>query len=127
MDGLKINQEAFGEYYNKPSWWFKIRYDTQYKRKTCLHILSKNGFLAKGKKILEIGFGCGETLLSFSKASLYGVEISESAINLTNKKAKYKKIDNINLKLHTDNDLPYSNNMFDSETLENFTNIYRYL
>jgi len=126
MDGLEINKKTFNEYYDKPAWWFKIRYDTQYKKKTCLHILSKNGFFAKNKKILEIGFGCGETLLSFSKAFLYGVEISDSAINFVNKNAKNKKIDNIKLKKLTDNnELPYSDNKFDMLLHHMLLNMWR--
>jgi ubiquinone/menaquinone biosynthesis C-methylase UbiE len=113
MEGLKINQKTFGDYYDKPDWWFKIRYDTQYKKNTCLQILKKNDTKPIKNKILEIGFGCGETLLSFHKSELHGVEISKSAIDFVMKRAQKKKIKNIHLQINTKNFLPYPDNSFD--------------
>ena len=112
MEGLKINQKSFGDYYDKPDWWFKIRYDTQYKKNTCLQMLKKNNIIPIKNKILEIGFGCGETLLSFHKSELHGLEISNSAINFVMKRAQKIKIKNIHLQINTKNILPYPDNSF---------------
>lgn len=72
----------FKDYYNKPDWWFKFRYDTQFKVKSAFYALSKIKFNCTGKNIFEFGFGSGELLLNFKNANgIYGVEISHIAID----------------------------------------------
>lgn len=80
-DVRRTNIETFGQYYNKPAWWFRWRYDTQIKKKTCLALLEKLNIDWSNKKILEIGFGSGDILFSFPRScELFGVEISASAV-----------------------------------------------
>jgi len=75
------NESFYDEYYDKPDWWFKLRYDTQYKIKSALSALKKVGFQSKGKNIFEYGFGSGELLLKFREANLLaGMEISPTAV-----------------------------------------------
>ncbi|MHB8580426.1 MAG: class I SAM-dependent methyltransferase [Ignavibacteriaceae bacterium] len=93
-------------YYNKPGWWFKFRYDTQYKVKSALFALRKVKFNDARKNIFEFGFGSGELLLRFHRASgIYGIEISPIAIDkMKNKMSKGKKIVN-DFKLANKNDI----------------------
>jgi ubiquinone/menaquinone biosynthesis C-methylase UbiE len=75
------NLEFFGDYYDKPTWWWALRYDTQIKRKTCLALLRAAGVPRRGIAVLEIGFGSGATLFSFGRdCVLTGVELSASAV-----------------------------------------------
>ena len=113
MNCVKENIDGFNDYYNKPDWWFKIRYDTQYKKKTCLELMKRNNIKVNNKKIFELGFGSGDILLSFKKSDLHGVELSDSAISFVLRKAKKKKIANIKLEKYSDGSLPYSDNYFD--------------
>ena len=78
---IKANLKAYDRYYSKPAWWFKLRYDTQVKRKTCLALLRTLHAEWLGKKIFELGFGSGDVLFSFPRScELYGAEISSSAV-----------------------------------------------
>ncbi len=43
MDVVKQNQLLYESYYTKPWWWFRLRYDTQVKRKTILWLLRAAG------------------------------------------------------------------------------------
>lgn len=81
MKGMQTNIGTYEQYYAKPSWWFRWRYDTQVKRKTCLALIKTLSADWAGKKICEIGFGSGDLLFSFPKdCELYGVESSSSAL-----------------------------------------------
>jgi ubiquinone/menaquinone biosynthesis C-methylase UbiE len=75
------NLATFGDYYDKSPWWFRWRYDTQIKRKTCLALLRSLDIEMSGKNVFDLGFGSGDLILSFQRAnSLYGLEISQSAV-----------------------------------------------
>jgi len=113
LSSLEENIRTFDNYYDKPPWWFSLRYDTQYKKKTCIELIKRNKIIVDDKKILELGFGSGDILLSFGKSDLHGVEMSNSAISFVLKKAKKKKIANIKLENNSDGSLPYSDNCFD--------------
>lgn len=77
----QANIACYSDYYAKPSWWFRLRYNTQVKRKTCLHLVRKVGKSLSHQRVLEIGFGSGDTLFSFDNTcEIYGIEISDSAI-----------------------------------------------
>lgn len=85
------NAECYGSYYSKPRWWFRLRYDTQIKRKTVLHLIKDAGKQMSNQSVLEIGFGSGAVLFSFdSSCHIHGVEISESALNNATKIAEKK-------------------------------------
>jgi ubiquinone/menaquinone biosynthesis C-methylase UbiE len=113
MNSVKSNKDTFYNYYNKPDWWFSLRYDTQYKKKTCIELIKRNKIIVDDKKIFELGFGSGDILLSFGNSDLHGLEMSNSAITFVNNKAKKKKIANIKLGNKSNGLLPYSNNYFD--------------
>lgn len=85
---ISRNVDFYDDYYNKPSWWFAFRYDTQIKRKTILWLLRKVSCDLQSKAVLEIGFGSGVALFSFSRDSqLYGIEVSESAVQSARSRA----------------------------------------
>lgn len=78
---VDINRQVYEDYYAKPWWWFSLRYDTQIKRKTCLHLLDAAGVLGPNLRVLEIGFGSGAVLFSLDRScELWGLEVSRSAI-----------------------------------------------
>lgn len=88
---LDNNVTLYSDYYNKPSWWFKVRYESQFKKYTSLSLLSKQDVEWHDKTILELGFGSGDILFSFpSDNYLIGAELSESAIKKAKKKAEKK-------------------------------------
>jgi ubiquinone/menaquinone biosynthesis C-methylase UbiE len=111
---LARNINLYDSYYKKPDWWFQFRYDTQVKRKTCLHLLHSVGQNLSDKCILEIGFGSGSVLFSFNKScEIYGLEISRSAIEHAERKALkggYKKYE---FQLISNETLPYPDGFFD--------------
>lgn len=111
---LQHNVDLYDDYYNKPDWWFRFRYDTQVKRKTCLHLLRATGGKLSDCRVLEIGFGSGAVIFSFEKScEIYGLEISHSAIARSKKKAieiGYVKHD---FQLVSDALLPYPTEYFD--------------
>lgn len=77
----EANRQAYDDYYRKPAWWFRWRYDTQVKRKVCLALARRLRPQWDGAAIFELGFGSGATLLSFPPGCrLSGIEISPSAI-----------------------------------------------
>ena len=111
----KQNLLQFGHYYNKPSWWFKFRYDTQIKRKTCLHLVKEAGKSLRNKRILEIGFGSGETLFSFAAdCEIFGIELSDSAISHARQRAYQLGFSCANF-YHASEDatLPFTDGYFD--------------
>ena len=93
----QANIGCYQDYYDKPQWWFRFRYDTQVKRKTCLYLLKRGGKSTQAQKVLELGFGSGALLFSFDRNSeISGVEISRTAILEAIKNAQrlgYKRFD----------------------------------
>lgn len=88
-DVTRINIETFDQYYNKPAWWFRWRYDTQIKKKTCFALLKKLNIDWSNKKIFELGFGSGDILFSFPRScEISGVELSASAVEQAKARAK---------------------------------------
>lgn len=91
----EINTKTFGDYYSKPSWWFRWRYDTQIKRKTLLSLIKTQKKDWSGKVIFELGFGSGNIIFSFPiDCEIYGLELSSSAISRASEQAirmGYKK------------------------------------
>ena len=91
ISSANSNLNAYIDYYDKPGWWFSLRYDTQVKLKTILHLFKNSNISLTNKVVCELGFGSGKTLFKFDKSSsLFGVEISESAIRKAAKKAAKK-------------------------------------
>lgn len=77
----ETNKQTFDQYYDKPAWWFRWRYDTQVKRKTIFALLNELAIDLSNKRVFELGFGSGAVLFSFPRTcELYGVEISTSAV-----------------------------------------------
>lgn len=87
------NLRVYNDYYNKPSWWFKLRWDTQMKKKTCLNLVKKIPVEWHGKTIVELGFGSGDVIFSFpNENTLIGAEISKSAVENANQRAENRGI-----------------------------------
>lgn len=65
----------------------------------------------KGKKVLDIGFGTGDILLSLAKkkADCYGIEITGSAIEYLNSISPY----NLHLFIRENDQLPFKGDFFD--------------
>jgi len=75
------NLAVYGSYYDKPRWWWALRYDNQIKRRTVLHLLGRAGKPRNGVSVLDIGFGSATILFSFARdCELTGVEVSPSAL-----------------------------------------------
>lgn len=111
---LRENFELYDGYYRKPWWWFRLRYDTQVKRKTVLHLYRQTGKPVKHLRILEIGFGSGEVLFSFpNDCELYGVEISPSAIEVARQRAKQKNYARYEFSLSETEELAFEEGSFD--------------
>ena len=53
----EANRQAYDDYYHKPDWWFRWRYDTQVKRKVCLALARRLRRRWDGASIFELGFG----------------------------------------------------------------------
>jgi ubiquinone/menaquinone biosynthesis C-methylase UbiE len=107
------NLQLYDDYYDKPSWWFKFRYGTQIKHKTCMHLIHRSGIKIENLKVLEIGFGSGETLFSFPRnCEIYGTEISSAAIKSAENKASEKKYTYWQFR-QTDDLLDFEDNAFD--------------
>jgi ubiquinone/menaquinone biosynthesis C-methylase UbiE len=122
MDGRKPdtaevvsqNVHMFDTYYRKPDWWFRFRYDTQVKRKTCLHLLKTVGRSLSNQRVLEIGFGSGEVLFSFNRnCELHGIELSDSAIEQAEQKARRLGYKDFRFQRPDGEWLPYPDEHFD--------------
>ena len=78
------NRALYETYYDKPSWWFRLRYDTQVKSRTCRALCRAARHDWNNCEVFELGFGAGDTLLTFPRTCrVEGVEISASAVQLT--------------------------------------------
>lgn len=76
------NVSCYDEYYDKPEWWFRFRYDTQIKKRTCQSLVRRGGKSRHGQRVCELGFGSGAFLFSFpSDCVIHGLEISHSAVS----------------------------------------------
>lgn len=113
-DTLQHNVDLYNDYYNKPDWWFRFRYDTQVKRKTCLYLLRLAGKSLADQRVLEIGFGSGAVLFSFDKScQVHGLEISKSAIAQAERKAVKLGYRGHDFHLVSGETLPYPDGHFD--------------
>ncbi len=113
-NGEGSNIRCYQDYYRKPRWWFQLRYDTQIKKKTILHVLAQAGIQRKTKRVLELGFGSGVVIFSFDKTSeLYGIEISKSAISCAQATAKKKGYTKYFFCEMHDGIIPFPANYFD--------------
>lgn len=67
-----------------------------------------------GKKVLDIGCGNGYVLSKYAKegAEVYGIDITETSIDLCNKRFEYLSL-NGNFQVANAEELPFSNNSFD--------------
>jgi len=103
------NQSFYEDYYRKPGWWFKYRYDTQQKVKTALYALKKSNIGLKDIGVLEIGFGSGDLLFKFGKGcSLYGVELSSHAVKNSADRARELNFRHFDFRLlNNDGSLPF--------------------
>lgn len=111
---MNNNLIFYADYYNKPSWWFMFRYDTQVKRKTIFYLLQQGKVSLKNQSILEIGFGSGDVLLSFdTTCAIYGTEISPSALSRIKKIASTKGYRTNNFSKSNGAILEYPANFFD--------------
>lgn len=81
------NRALYETYYDKPSWWFRLRYDTQFKCKTCRALCRTARPNWNDCTVFELGFGAGDSLLTFPRTCrVEGVELSNSAIQLARKR-----------------------------------------
>lgn len=108
------NVSCYGDYYDKPSWWFALRYDTQIKRKTCLHLIGKAGRSVRGQRVLDIGFGSGATLFSFDEScEVCGIELSRSALQRAARTAAAKGYRRFEFRAPTGDTIPFEDSRFD--------------
>jgi ubiquinone/menaquinone biosynthesis C-methylase UbiE len=108
------NQSFYDEYYNKPAWWFRLRYDTQVKKKTVLWLLRVAGISRRDQRVLEIGFGSGVVLFSFDQScEISGVEVSRSAVARARARAKHLGFTNVDFREVHNDTLPFADGAFD--------------
>ena len=114
LTAIQRNLIGFDDYYDKPSWWFRLRYGTQYIRKTCLHLLRLSGRSLSRQRVLEIGFGSAATLLSFNRnCMLVGIEASKSAVRFAKRSSERRGFNNCEFRLVRDSQIPYDSEFFD--------------
>lgn len=114
IDARGANISCYDDYYEKPYWWFKLRYDTQVKRKTCLHLVRKSRRSLSNQKVLEIGFGSGATLFSFNRnCEIVGIELSKSAVNQAIRNANKIGFEKFHFHLVDSSKIQYPDNYFD--------------
>lgn len=114
LSAERHNKQLYENYYAKPSWWFRFRYDTQVKKKTVHFLLSKINLQKKNLRVFEAGFGSGSVLFSFDPScEIYGTEISTSAIQNANEFAKKRKYTAYQFQNATGSTLPFLDNYFD--------------
>jgi ubiquinone/menaquinone biosynthesis C-methylase UbiE len=108
------NIQMYDTYYQKPDWWFRFRYDTQVKRKTCLHLLKHVGRPLHEQRVLEIGFGSGSVLFCFDRScEIYGLELSHSAVSQAEQKAGKLGYKDFRFGIVESDLLPYPDEYFD--------------
>lgn len=108
------NIQMYDTYYQKPDWWFRFRYDTQVKRKTCLYLLQRIRRPMHNQRVLEIGFGSGAVLFSFDRScEIHGLEISRSAVARAEQKAEQRGYKEARFRIAENDLLPYPDEYFD--------------
>jgi ubiquinone/menaquinone biosynthesis C-methylase UbiE len=108
------NVDFYADYYDKPWWWFRLRYDTQVKRKTVLWLLRSAGISRRQKRVLEIGFGSGEVLFSFDRScKIAGAEIAQSAVTRAAVRARQLGFCRAEFALAQTNSLRFPDGSFD--------------
>ena len=92
--------------------------DIHPKKEVATSFLMEKLDIKEGQKILEVGFGTGETLLRIASGfnvGLYGIDSMPKMYNLARKRLKLEGLDgkaNLNL-LQENSDFPYGDNAFD--------------
>ncbi len=68
------------------------------------------------KKVLDIGFGTGRhtIFLAENGFDVYGIDISEAGKEVTEKKTKEMRLENVHLKIADMHDIPFGDNYFDA-------------
>jgi 2-polyprenyl-3-methyl-5-hydroxy-6-metoxy-1,4-benzoquinol methylase len=67
--------------------FFEEMEERRYLHQVCIHAFAQ--FTRwRGKKVLEVGYGCGTDLLQFARAGAeaYGIDLSEHSVELTRKR-----------------------------------------
>jgi len=134
--GLKRNKHVVGTkiFFNEME---KERYGSIFQYK---YIKEKSEFNKyKNKKVLEIGIGFGTEILQYARngAKVYGIDLTNSAIRMSNKRFKLENLTGIFQQANFKN-LPYKDNTFDlvtsfgvlhhsKETQQGINEIYRVL
>jgi len=96
---IEENYDFYEDYYDKPNWWFRFRYDTRYKTLTAWNFLIKH-IKTEITSVLEIGFGSGDLIFMFDYNKLiHGIEISPSAVKKAMDRAKKRENENYNFQL----------------------------
>jgi ubiquinone/menaquinone biosynthesis C-methylase UbiE len=110
----ETNADFYADYYHKPWWWFRFRYDTQVKRKTIVWLLHSMGVPKRRAKVLEIGFGSGVVLFSLDRTNqIAGTEVSESAVAQATVRAKRLGFANADFRVIHEEALPFPDGSFD--------------
>ncbi len=110
-----MGNETYNDYYDRPAAWFRWRYDTQVKRKTCLDLLHRHVRDLHGRRVFELGFGSAETLFSLPRnCEIAGVELSESAVRRAAGKARQQERNNCRFEMIAEGaTLPFGDGEFD--------------
>jgi ubiquinone/menaquinone biosynthesis C-methylase UbiE len=113
--------------YNRMSSWYDLFTGSE-KRFTEIGLQALN--IVPGEKVLEIGFGTGQSLIALAKSTgdsgrVYGIDISEGMLRVANKKILRAGLSSrVNLHLSDATKLPFEDAFFDaifiSFTLELF-------
>jgi len=109
-----VNYRSFDALYKKNLYKQKYSHLTQSKKKTLRYGLKKSGISLGHIRILDIGFGTGEMLLSFPHSSeICGIEISDQSLDMVKEKAAQKKFKQFDFKKPLpDGTIPYADSMF---------------
>lgn len=122
----ETNRAFYADYYKRPL--FGLRYEYIYRRRIFKDALKKMGIPASGQRVLDVGFGHGDLLLTFDPScDLHGLEISPSAVEMARQRAQERGYTHATFTEHDLHDLiPYPEGSFDlaicSHVLEHIEN-----
>ena len=72
----------YRDFYRGRRWRWIFRFDVHYRCRRLKDVIQSLYINPNNKRVLDVGFGTGHLLRSLPKScSLYGAEISESAVN----------------------------------------------
>ena len=115
---VERSKEAARKTYDRLSGWYDLLAGSSERKFTTIGIRKLN--VQSGERVLEIGFGTGESLIELAghvgpKGKVYGVDISEGMLEIARKKLMNRGIlGRVDLQCRDAAPLPYPDDFFDA-------------